>query len=425
MKTIVKTHKNDRQHGIYSVCSAHPLVIEAVLLFNRSLDTHVLIEATSNQVNQYGGYTGMRPADFRDFVFAIANKVKFPTSRIILGGDHLGPNCWQHESAEVAMQKAEVLIAQYVKAGFRKIHLDTSMSCADDSVPLAPDVVAERSARLCLVAENTATDSQKHALSYVIGTEVPIPGGEAHTIETALVTTVDNAKLTISRHQQAFQQLGLNDAFKRVIAIVVQPGVEFDQHNIIQYQRQKALDLSAFIDTTPFVYEAHSTDYQTPAHLKQLVHDHFAILKVGPALTFALREAVFALAMIEKVIIAPAQQSQIMAVMDDVMLDNPQYWQKYYDSKYSKYRVELDYSLSDRCRYYWPYPSINQALDKLLTNLSSTTIALGVLSQYMPIQFNHVLAKQCQHEPKSLLIDKIQDVLRQYDQACRSSTIHV
>ena len=49
-----------------------------------------------------------------------------------------------------------------------------------------------------------------------------------------------------------------------------------------------------------FVYEAHSTDYQRKETLRQMVKDHFVILKVGPALTFAMREALFSLDFIEK-----------------------------------------------------------------------------------------------------------------------------
>lgn len=157
MKSIIQQHKSGKHIGICSVCSAHPLVIEATLRFDLASQRKVLIEATSNQVNQFGGYTGMKPADFREFVYAIAAKVGFPQSRLILGGDHLGPNCWQDEPAEQAMEKAERLIADYVQAGFSKIHLDASMSCADDPVPLPPTVVAERAARLCAVAEAVAT----------------------------------------------------------------------------------------------------------------------------------------------------------------------------------------------------------------------------------------------------------------------------
>lgn len=188
MKDIITRHKSGEHIGICSVCSAHPLVIEAALRFDLSTNNKVLIEATSNQVNQFGGYTGMQPADFRDFVYNIARTVGFPAERIILGGDHLGPNCWQDEPAAVAMEKSIDLIKAYVAAGFSKIHLDASMSCADDPVPLDPGVVAERAARLCQAAEETASDEQKRHLTYVIGTEVPVPGGEASTIGSVHVT---------------------------------------------------------------------------------------------------------------------------------------------------------------------------------------------------------------------------------------------
>ena len=146
---LVRRHKSDETVGIHSVCSAHPLVIAAAMETALERDLPVLIESTSNQVNQDGGYTGMTPAAFRDFVHGIADRTGLARQRVLLGGDHLGPNAWQSLSPEAAMAKAEVLIDQYVKAGFRKIHLDCSMSCSGDPVPLPDAVVAERAARLC------------------------------------------------------------------------------------------------------------------------------------------------------------------------------------------------------------------------------------------------------------------------------------
>jgi len=70
IRHLVERHKRGECIGITSVCSAHPLVLQAVLV--HALRRHqeiVLIEATSNQVNQDGGYTGMTPVDFRDLVF--------------------------------------------------------------------------------------------------------------------------------------------------------------------------------------------------------------------------------------------------------------------------------------------------------------------------------------------------------------------
>lgn len=134
MKEIISRHKAGEQIGICSVCSAHPLVIESALRFDLNSGNKVLIEATSNQVNQFGGYTGMKPADFRDFVYGIAQEVGFPRERLILGGDHLGPNCWQNEPADTAMEKSVELIKAYVAAGLAKSIL----------MPLCPALTTRR-----------------------------------------------------------------------------------------------------------------------------------------------------------------------------------------------------------------------------------------------------------------------------------------
>ncbi|HHQ4052688.1 TPA: tagatose-bisphosphate aldolase subunit GatZ [Citrobacter freundii] len=418
MKEIISRHKAGEHLGICSVCSAHPLVIESALRFDLNTDSKVLIEATSNQVNQFGGYTGMKPADFRDFVYNIAQNIGFPRERLILGGDHLGPNCWQNEPAAEAMEKSVALIKAYVSAGFSKIHLDASMSCAGDPIPLDPMTVAQRAAVLCQAAEETATEEQKHQLTYVIGTEVPVPGGEASTIGTVHVTREEDAARTLETHQVAFRALGLEDALTRVIAIVVQPGVEFDHTQIIHYQPQAAKALSAWIKETPMVYEAHSTDYQTRQAYRALVRDHYAILKVGPALTFALREAIFALAQMENELIAPEQRSQVLEVIDEVMLNEPDYWKKYYRPTWSQAMVDIHFSLSDRIRYYWPHQRIRQGVEKLISNLNDVELPLGLISQFLPVQFERLTEGTITASPHNLIIDKIQDVLRAYRFGC-------
>ncbi|HAW3178695.1 TPA: tagatose-bisphosphate aldolase subunit GatZ [Escherichia coli] len=394
MKTLIARHKAGEHIGICSVCSAHPLVIEAALAFDRNSTRKVLIEATSNQVNQFGGYTGMTPADFREFVFTIADKVGFARERIILGGDHLGPNCWQQENA------------------------DASMSCAGDPIPLAPETVAERAAVLCFAAESVATDCQREQLSYVIGTEVPVPGGEASAIQSVHITHVEDAANTLRTHQKAFIARGLTEALTRVIAIVVQPGVEFDHSNIIHYQPQEAQALAQWIENTRMVYEAHSTDYQTRTAYWELVRDHFAILKVGPALTFALREAIFALAQIEQELIAPENRSGCLAVIEEVMLDEPQYWKKYYRTGFNDSLLDIRYSLSDRIRYYWPHSRIKNSVETMMVNLEGVDIPLGMISQYLPKQFERIQSGELSAIPHQLIMDKIYDVLRAYRYGC-------
>ena len=155
LRDIIAQHKAGRSVGVYCACSAHPLVIEAALNHAKGQSGPMLIEATSNQVNQDGGYTGMRPADFSRFVLAIAARIGLPQEQVLLGGDHLGPNCLQELPSEAAMAKSDQLIAEYVAAGFRKIHLDCSMGCAGDPPALSNATVAARTVRLCAVAEQT------------------------------------------------------------------------------------------------------------------------------------------------------------------------------------------------------------------------------------------------------------------------------
>jgi D-tagatose-1,6-bisphosphate aldolase subunit GatZ/KbaZ len=170
----ISRHKAGEPVGVYSVCSAHPTVVEAAIAQAAFDGSCVLIEATSNQVDQFGGYTGLRPAQFRDLVLGLADRAGFPRDRLVLGGDHLGPNRWQRESTSVAMAKADVLTTAYVEAGYTKIHLDCSMSCADDPAVLADEVVASRTARLLRVAEDAAHRGGTGGPMYVIGTEVPV-----------------------------------------------------------------------------------------------------------------------------------------------------------------------------------------------------------------------------------------------------------
>ena len=435
MQSVAEVAAPAVNRGIYSVCSAHPIVIEAALRQGLVDEEVILIEATSNQVNQFGGYTGMTPVAFKAFVLGIADRVKFPAERILFGGDHLGPNCWQSEAAASAMCKSETLIRDYVSAGFRKIHLDCSMSCADDPVPLTDAIVAQRAARLCAIAEHAWAQVGGDQPVYVIGTEVPVPGGAHEELAELQVTSATAAATTIRMHQQAFHDAGLEQVWPRVIGLVVQPGVEFDHHKVIDYQSDKATTLSAYIKTQPtLVYEAHSTDYQTAPNLRSLVQDHFAILKVGPGLTFALRETLWALAEIEAAMLGAESASQHSANRTSLRTSNfkqivlqtmqvePGYWDKYYCDP-STHKFDMQFSLSDRIRYYWSHPDIVRAQAVLLNNLAQRAIPLTLLSQYCPIQYQAIRLGQMVNHPTEILIDGVAEVLRHYQQACNPAGI--
>lgn len=88
-RKLVSDSKNGDGVAICSVCSSNELVLEAALEEGIRNNRYVLIEATANQVNQYGGYTGMTPDRYFLWVSALANRIGLAPERLILGGDHL------------------------------------------------------------------------------------------------------------------------------------------------------------------------------------------------------------------------------------------------------------------------------------------------------------------------------------------------
>ncbi|MCY4240543.1 MAG: class II D-tagatose-bisphosphate aldolase, non-catalytic subunit [Rhodobacter sp.] len=393
--------------GITSVCSAHPVVIEAALRLAGSGDRTVLVEATCNQVNQDGGYTGMTPAAFREFVEGIAGKVGLDTDRIVLGGDHLGPNPWKGLPADEAMAKAEAMIAAYARAGFTKLHLDTSIGCRGEPAALADAETAERAARLAAVAERNRGAQPP---LYVIGTEVPVPGGATHPLDRLKLTAPDAVARTHDAHRSAFEARGLDDAFSRVVALVVQPGVEFGHSDVIHFDADRARALSATLGAYPgIVFEAHSTDYQTAGGLRSLVANGFAFLKVGPWLTFTLREALYALDAVADVLEGHPPRGGLMARMEDIMIATPGNWKEHYEGDSSDLWLQRHFSYSDRIRYYWPTPEAESAVSHLKSRLAGKRIPAPVAGQFLP----HVAGTNAEE----ILLGAVELTLRKYEAA--------
>ena len=421
-KDIIKSKIYQNAKGIVSVCSSNPFVLRAFFKRFSKRDEMLLIESTSNQVNQHGGYTGMKPSNFRDFVFSLAGEYNIDESRIILGGDHLGPNPFAELKANKAMEESCDLIRECVKAGYRKIHLDASMPLKGDVLSynggIDPELAAERAAILCKVSEDTIDHIRQGRENfeepvYVIGTEVPVPGGSDEVEKSVEVTKINNLKTTIELTKRAFLKKGLDIAWERVIAVVCQPGVEFGNSHILEYDRNKAKELTNYLKSINYlVGEAHSTDYQTRRHLRELVEDGFAILKVGPALTFALREAIFALSFIEDELISEKNdRSSLISVLEKAMIENPKWWKSHYSIDSS---ISFRYSLFDRVRYYWGEKRVSDAVQKLFSNLQNIDIPLSLLSQFLPIQYSKIRNKKLKPKLMDLVLDKIDDVIQDY-----------
>lgn len=421
LDTLVAANRRQGSGGLYSVCSAQPLVLEAALDRAARDDTPLLIEATCNQVNQHGGYTGQTPAEFRDGVYALADRRGVDRRRLVLGGDHLGPAPWQSLPAAEAMANAEQMVADYAAAGFTKLHLDASMACADDPGALDDATVAARAALLCRAAESAAGE-RAETLRYVIGTEVPTPGGARAHLETLLPTRVDDLHRTLDIHRHRFESEGLADAWQRVRAIVVQPGVEFGHSEVVDFNPAAAADLSASLKDYPnLVFEAHSTDYQRPEAYRALVAGHFAILKVGPALTFALREALFALEAIATAL-PDTRATTLGEALERAMLENPRYWQHHYGGSKAQQQLARRFSFSDRIRYYWGEPKVQASMEQLFDSLDEVTIPPTLISQYLPRAYRALRDGALDADPRALVRFHIDLVLRDYAAACQTGS---
>ncbi len=397
---------------IFSICSSNTFVLRASLKFLAKTDETILIESTSNQVNQDGGYTGMKPQDFSRMIMEEASKLGIRKERIVLGGDHLGPLPYRKLPPDEAMKRAKQMVWEYVKAGYRKIHLDTSFPLKGEE--FSPRLAAERQAELCEVSEKAWKESGGEPPFYILGTEVPPAGGGKERED--YVTDPRELEETIQMTEEVFKKHGLDDAWRRVVAFVVQPGVEFYKDSVRLYERKNAEDLKRVIEKHGMVFEAHSTDFQPLERLIWLVEDGFHILKVGPEFTFKFREGIFALEFIAKELFG--QDFGVSRTAIDVMGKNPQSWENYYGKEE---KIFWKYSLLDRIRYYWGAEELRRSLEKLFKAFDGVEIPLGLVSQHFSEVFYSVLEGDVKPHAMELVEAKIQESVGKYMRAVSRS----
>ena len=374
LKDIVTRNRAGERVAIPSICSAQPDVLRASMKWAERLDRPIVIEATSNQVNQDGGYTGKTARDFVADINDFAQAYGVDRDRITLGGDHIGPQAWRNMPPESAMEKARVLVQSYVEAGFQKIHLDCSEGCLDEPGQLDDFTTAERTADLASICERA---SETPSLQYVIGTEVPPPGG-ARADESGDIpaTAPESALKTLAAHEEAFTDRGLSDLKSRVAGLVVQPGVEFSPMLVHHFPIDRDPGLREVMMSWPSLcLEAHSTDYQRPDVFGRLAELGFAFQKVGPALTFAYRQALYA---IDFALQIQGKDIGLIPSMEKIMTANPAYWQGHYPIGD---RVALHMGLADRIRYYWTHPDARQSVLDLREQASLHTFSDPLLQQ--------------------------------------------
>ena len=250
----------------------------------------------------------------------------------------------------------------------------------------------------------------------MIGTEVPTPGGATEGLDHMVPTAPEAVLETHAVHERAFQALAPS-AWDRVIAMVVQPGVEFGHDEVAIFRPEAARALSATLGRLPgLVFEAHSTDYQPALALRALVETGYPILKVGPGLSFALRETLYGLDAIAAVLSPDGER--LFDAMEKLMLARPAQWRSHYAGSPDEQRVLRHFSYSDRIRYYWPEPEAVAAVAALEQRLAGRAIPPTLLSQYLPLLAERVANGTVEATPKRLAMEAVRDVLRSYARAC-------
>ncbi|MBT8341816.1 MAG: tagatose-bisphosphate aldolase, partial [Desulfatitalea sp.] len=341
-----------------------------------------------------------------------------------LGADHLGPYAWQGQPAAQAMKNVETLARLCVEAGFRKIHLDTGVACADDPGPPLPlETAALRAARLCRAAE-AAVVRPDHPPMYVIGNDVPPPGGGLTPDAQVHVTSPDQLDATLQAYRRAFERAGVRHAWERVMAVVVQPGVEFGDQRVAVYDPEQAVCLSAAHACLPgaMTFEIHAADYQPPEAMDRMVADHFVLLKVGPCLTFAFRRALYGLESIERQLPGIAHRSNLTQVMEDLMTADPQHWQGRYAGDEAAARYLRHHSLRDRIRYYWSRPAARQAVDRLMDNLKQS-LPDELIERHLPEHHADIQRLGLNADPGAIVHLYISEALAPYVAACGRSLL--
>lgn len=396
--------------------------MEGVLVNARKRGEYALIEATSNQVNQFGGYVGLTPEQFVERAVNIAEKTSFDLRYLALGGDHIGPLPWKELPARDAMARAENLMEACVKAGYAKIHIDTSMSLGGDPDPLPEEVKVVRSVRLY----HTAIQAYEEMRSsypdwpkpmFVIGTDVPFAGGQMAADKTRIeITPPENLRHTLDLYQREFAKAGCKEAFQDIIGMVVELGLEFDEYE--GYRSEPVTALNPALDQFPeLVLEAHSTDFQKAETLTSMKQDGVGILKVGPELSYAHREALFSLSAIETELIPAEARGNYLAVLEKAMVENPIHWETWYKGDEKTLHHLRMHSKLDRGRYYMTVPAVQEAERKLLQNLKSVSIPVELIEKYFPGTWEQVPHQETGSLPEKLIQAEINRVVQKYMEA--------
>lgn len=379
---IIRAVRQQIGPAIPAVVSVQPDVIAAALRQARDHDMPALIEAPADEVNQFGGHSGLTPADFAALVRDIAGGQGLEAVPLILGADRLGPWLWPALAPDAAMTHAERMVMDFVAAGFTRLHFD------------GPD--AAGTARLVAAAEAhaPAPDLLCHGLP---ASFEPVDG----------VTSPETLARTLELHEAAFAEAGLNAAWKRVRTVSVHLGMGFGPALIERFDMGQPDRLSAVLpDHGRIALEARDVDYQSARACADLTRRNVAVLKLGPSLSFAWREALYALS---HVLNWQDGSAHISERMEDLMLADPAAWQEDYRGPPAVQRVLRHFGFTDRIRHYWPRAAA--AVEALCEGIDATGLPHPLLLQYLPPEILARAARLDLPPAQAILQAQVEDAL--------------
>ncbi|HLO66209.1 MAG TPA: class II D-tagatose-bisphosphate aldolase, non-catalytic subunit [Holophaga sp.] len=415
---LLEQRRNGKSRGIPSVRTAHPGALAAALGEARNRTLPLIVEATCSQVNHLGGYLGRTPEAHREFIHTLALQADMDPEDIILGGDHLGPASFRHGTPEEAMEKAALTVRAYVAAGFRKLHMDAARPCNGDGPDFGRETAARRVAALIRAAEEAYENAPLggppvYVLDAEPGTPPPAPGAQAP------VTDPEAVLQAADLHRAAFEAEGIPDAWERVVAFRVKGGADFTEAVVHRYDPRRALPLARAFRGGPWLLEAAFTDYQSPGSLREMVEDGFNILQVGPWLTYAWREAVFALEDLARELTRLEGTSRIAVrdVLDRAMRRHPALWKDHHRGTPREQAYARLFSYFDRSRYYWTDPAVEREVEGLFL-ATEGPLPLQLLSLHLPLALEAVLDGHLEPTGRAIPPFAVRRVVANYFEAC-------
>ena len=396
--------------AVPSFCTSNIEVLKIIILYCKRKKLPCLIESTSNQVNQFGGYSGKTPQEFYNNIKKILKKNNFSSRNFYMGGDHLGPLPWKKKNEKTAVNNSVQLINKCLDSNYSKIHVDTSIKCINDKI-INHSIIFDRTK---YILQNSKLKKKLGKTFLIIGTEVPLSGSnEKGKIK---LTQINQINLEVKKFKDLLKTLYKK---KLKFGLVIEPGMRF-MHNSIQKPNFANFEPKRKISKkNNFVYEAHSTDYQPLGVLIKLVKNNFKFLKVGPELTYNYSRSLFLMEKIEKKYL----KNNFSKIKDNIMstmLKDKKYWKDYYSGSSLKVKKLILNSKLDRMRYYLNKHKIKISINKLKKNinsLSSEKIKKYLLSKENKTLFDKKLVKNLSNFDLINLI-YISKCLNRYYRAC-------